>query len=53
MRIIGNLSAGDDDVIEQMVELGALEAAHKSLWHPYASLRRETCWVLSNLAASS
>jgi hypothetical protein len=53
VRIIGNLICGTDQQTQVALEAGALRALHPLLSHAKRNIRRETCWALSNVAAST
>lgn len=50
LRIIGQLTAGDD--VDYLFELRALDLLSITLQSSRKSMRRESAWILSNLAAS-
>lgn len=53
MRIIGNVSAGNEAQTEELLKAGALELLTDLIYHKKKNIRRETCWILSNIAAGT
>jgi hypothetical protein len=52
-RIIGNILMGNHTHVQKMLDLGVLEAYEKVIYHERRIVRREACWGLSNIAAST
>ena len=52
-RILGNISTGNDKHTGVIVENGFLNMVPALLNHPRKTIRREACWILSNIAAES
>lgn len=53
LRTIGNLVSGNDRQTQAVLEAGALNALLPLLSHSKKNVRKETCWVLSNIAAGT
>ena len=53
VRILGNASMGDDSLTDILIEEGVLSAFKRLVKHPKRVVRREVCWVLSNIAAGT
>lgn len=53
LRTIGNIVTGDDSQTQVAVEAGLIPALNEILSHPKKSVRKEACWVLSNITAGS
>eukprot|EP00941_MAST-03F_sp_MAST-3F-sp1_P005428 g5428.t1 len=53
LRTVGNIVSGDDSLTEYMVQANCLPVLHKLLSHSKPSIRKETCWTISNIAAGS
>lgn len=52
LRIIGNyVRWGDDELIQYMFDQGLLLRLGRLLFHKHTSLRKETCWIMSNITA--
>jgi importin subunit alpha-6/7 len=53
LRTIGNVVTGDDDQTQYVINAGALEALNALIYHPKKTIRKETCWSLSNITAGN
>ncbi len=53
LRIIGNIATGDNKQTDTILFNGVLPRLEKLLSNNKNAVRRETCWVLSNIAAGS
>ena len=54
LRTIGNIAAGNSDHFTQLlVEQGALKALKELLKHSNKTLRKESCWTISNITATT
>lgn len=53
LRVIGNITTGDDKQTQYAVDNGLIQALGLVLQHPKKTLRKEACWVLSNITAGS
>lgn len=53
LRTLGNIVTGTDEQTQIVIESGILPTMLKLLQHPKKSLRKEACWLLSNIAAGT
>ena len=53
VSILGNASMGDDSLTDILIEEGVLSAFQRLVKHEKKVVRREVCWVLSNIAAGT
>lgn len=54
LRLIGNyVRWGDDELIQFMFEQGLLLRLGRLLNHKHTILRKETCWIISNITAAA
>lgn len=53
LRILGNFVSGTEQQTQAVVDAGALAAAMPTLESSKKSLRKEMCWMLSNIAAGT
>jgi importin subunit alpha-6/7 len=53
IRIVGNLLTGNDVLTERMISLGCIDFLGRHLNSPYKTIRRESTWGLSNIAAGT
>lgn len=53
LRTIGNIVTGDDNQTQQAVDAGLIRALNHILGHEKKTVRKETCWVLSNITAGT
>ncbi len=49
IRCVGNLVCGESKVIRKMIKEGLLDALAITLNHSVKTIRKETCWTLSNI----
>jgi importin subunit alpha-6/7 len=53
LRVIGNISTGNEGQTEVLLRLDVLKLIEGLLEHEKKSIRREACWILSNICAGS
>ena len=53
LKTIGNIASDDDDQTELVIELGLIDALNEIVLHQKALIRKEACWVLSNITAGT
>ena len=53
IRILGNISAGNDAQLECLLSLNVVDYLHRGLKRNQKTIRRESCWVLSNITAGN
>ncbi len=53
LRIIGNVVAGNASQTQMVVDSGCLQYLKKTIVHEKRSIRKETCWIISNIAAGT
>lgn len=53
LRIIGNIASGNAGQTQSIIDAGALKYLQKTIFHEKKSVRKETCWIISNLAAGT
>lgn len=53
LRIVGNIVTGNAAQTQMVVDAGVLQYLKKTLLHEKRSIRRETCWIISNIAAGT
>lgn len=53
IKIIGNISTGNENHLEDLIKYGIFDLAIKMLDHPKKAIRREISWILSNIAAGT
>jgi len=53
LRIIGNVVAGNAAQTQMVVDSGCLQYLKKTIMHEKRSIRKETCWIISNIAAGT
>lgn len=53
LRILGNFVSGNDMHTQAVIDAGFFTHADMLLNHPKKNVRKETCWVLSNIAAGT
>ena len=53
LRTIGNIVTGDDNQTQAVLEAGLIQAINYNLNHQKKTVRKETCWVLSNITAGN
>eukprot|EP00178_Gracilaria_changii_P007837 TRINITY_DN24422_c0_g1_i1.p1 TRINITY_DN24422_c0_g1~~TRINITY_DN24422_c0_g1_i1.p1 ORF type:complete len:114 (-),score=12.11 TRINITY_DN24422_c0_g1_i1:262-603(-) len=53
IRILGNISTGSADHTNELLKYDVLTPMEKALDHYKKVVRREACWVISNIAAGN
>lgn len=53
LRTVGTIAMGTRVCTQTLIDCGALSALKPFLNSPHTKIRKETCWVLSNIAAGS
>ena len=53
LSTIGNIATGTNKQTDMLLFNGVLPKLEKLLSHDKNSIRRKTCWVLSNIAAGN
>lgn len=53
LRTIGNIVTGDDSQTQVAIEAGLIPALNEIINHNKKTVRKEACWVLSNITAGS
>lgn len=53
LRVIGNIVSGNAKQTQRVIEMGGLVYLKRALLHEKKSMRKETCWIVSNLAAGT
>ncbi len=53
LRLVGNIVAGNANQTQQIVDSGCLQYLTKTILHEKRSIRKETCWIISNIAAGT
>jgi len=53
LRTLGNIVSGNDSQTQAVVDSGVLSAIVPVLSHQKKNIRKEACWMLSNIAAGS
>ena len=53
LRTIGNIISSTDKYTRVFIQMGVLDKMKELLQHSKKNIRRETCWVLSNICAES
>ena len=53
LRTLGNIVSGDDKQTQTVIEANVLTALVPLLSHEKKNIRKETCWLLSNIAAGT
>jgi importin subunit alpha-6/7 len=51
LRTLGNIVSGDDSQTQAVVDANVLPALTGLLANSKKNIRKETCWMLSNIAA--
>ena len=51
LRILGTVTIGTDEQVQLIIEANGLNALKALMESPNKSLRKESCWVLSNIAS--
>ena len=52
LRIVGNISSGTEKQTDHLLNNGIFPILEELLTHPKKTVRRESCWTISNIAAS-
>jgi importin subunit alpha-6/7 len=53
VRILGNFASGSEEQTQAVLDAGLLSIAHDILTSGKKTLRKEMCWLLSNIAAGT
>ncbi len=53
LRVIGNISNGNEIHTEELLRAGCLEIFTALLDHPKKSIKREVCWIISNICVGT
>ncbi len=53
LRVVGNIVSGNAKQTQKVIELGGLDYLKRALLHEKKSMRKESCWIISNLAAGT
>lgn len=53
LRIIGNLSCGSDQQCGHLLRMGLINSIHKLLMNKSKVIRRDVCWIYSNIASGN
>ena len=53
LRTIGNIVTGDDNETQLAIEAQLVPTLNEILSHPKKTVRKEACWVLSNITAGT
>lgn len=53
IKTVGNIACAGEKHTDALIDNGVLDLAIKYLSHPKKSMRREMCWILSNIAAGT
>jgi len=53
VRIFGNFVSGTELQTQAVIDAGVFSVANELLHHARKNIRKETCWLLSNIAAGS
>lgn len=53
MKILGNIVSGNPLQTQAVLDAGVLRHLQKLIFHEKRSIRKETCWVISNIAAGT
>lgn len=53
LRTLGNFVSGNDQQTQAVLDAGALIYMASLLHNPKKNIRKETCWLLSNIAAGN
>ncbi len=53
MRCIGNIVTGDDNQTQMTIDAGVLINLNKAIQSNKKTIRKEACWILSNITAGS
>jgi hypothetical protein len=50
LRVLGLITVGKEEEVEEIIKANGLEALKELLASPSVSLRKESCWIISNIA---
>lgn len=53
VRVLGNFVSGEDEETQAVIDAGVLDNMNRLLTFPKRGIRKETCWLLSNIAAGT
>jgi importin subunit alpha-1 len=53
LRVIGNMVAGNALQTQKVIDAGVLNYLHKTMFNEKRAVRKETCWIISNIAAGT
>jgi hypothetical protein len=53
LRTVGNIVTGDDTETQLAIEANLIPTLSYILTHPKKTVRKESCWVLSNITAGT
>lgn len=53
MKIVGNIVTGNPLQTQAVIDAGLLPFLTKLIFHEKRSIRKESCWVISNIAAGT
>ena len=53
LRCLGNFVSGNDKQTQAVLDAGVLNYASQMMQHTKKNIRKETCWLLSNIAAGT
>lgn len=53
LRIIGNIATGSTDQTQKIIEKGIIDRLFLLLDHEKNTVRKECCWILSNITAGT
>lgn len=53
MRLLGAFVCGNAKLTQSVVDSGALDMLPKLMGHPNKKIRKDVCWVISNIAAGT
>jgi importin subunit alpha-1 len=53
LRIVGNLVAGNAQQTQKAIDAGILPYLLRTMFHEKRAVRKETCWIISNIAAGT
>ena len=51
LRVVGNLLTGSNEVVDILIDNQVIPSLAKLLDHSKQSVRKETCWAVSNILA--
>lgn len=53
LRIIGNIVSGNANQTQIVLDAGVLQYLKKTIFNEKRSIRKESCWIISNIAAGT